>query len=77
MGEGELSTPRTLDEALVQIAALVKHIAELRAKLEAAEARSRGSSKNSSRPPSSDPPELKLGPKRPPSGRKPGGQPRF
>jgi len=75
VGEGELSTPRTLDEALVQIAALVKHIAELRAKLEAAEARSRGSSKNSSRPPSSDPPELKLGPKRPPSGRKPGGQP--
>ena len=75
VGAVDFSTPRTLDEALAQIAALVKRIAELEAKLEAAETRAKGSSKNSSRPPSSDPPELKLGPKRTPSGRKPGGQP--
>ena len=50
------------------IVKLMAQVAELEEQL-------RRSSKNSSKPPSSDPPWLLRGPKKPPSGRKPGGQP--
>ena len=75
----ELAPPKTFEEALAQnallrevVSSLLRRVAELEAKLEASEARN---SQNSSRPPSSDPPAIKLGPKKQPSGRKPGGQP--
>lgn len=77
-----LATPRTLAEALEQnaflrelVLSLARRVSELEAKLEAVVARSESNSGNSSRPPSSDPPELKLGARKQPSGRKPGGQP--
>lgn len=50
-------------------------IAQLTARVAELEEQLRRSSKNSSRPPSSDRPWLLRGPKKPPSGRKPGGQP--
>ena len=59
--------PTTLDEALAENAALRKlvaelmaRIAELETKLEASQARAKQNSQNSSRPPSSDPPDVKL-----------------
>lgn len=74
-------SPTTLDEALAEnaalrtlVAELMARIATLEAKLEASEARAKQNSQNSSRPPSSDPPDVKVGPKRGPTGRKPGGQ---
>lgn len=50
-------------------------IVELMARVAELEEKLCRSSKNSSRPPSSDPPWLLRGSKKPPSGRKPGGQP--
>ncbi len=81
--------PTTLDEAIAQIAArdayiekleapgaaLQAHTAALEARLAALEERLNQSSKNSSKPPSSDGPDKPSLPKRPPGGRKPGGQP--
>jgi len=60
--------PRTLEEALDIIQQLLARMAEL-------EERLRQSSQNSSRPPSSDAPAGRRFPPRPPSGRRPGGQP--
>lgn len=68
--------PTTLEEAIAQIAARDAYIEKLEALLAALEERLNQSSRNSSRPPSSDGPENKPSlPKRPSSGRKPGGQP--
>lgn len=74
--------PTTLGEALAQIAArdayiekLEAALATLSARVAALEERLNQSSRNSSRPPSSDGPDKPSLPKRPPSGRKPGGQP--
>lgn len=73
--------PTTLEEALVVIAQLLQLIAEQQARIVALEARVADlearlgqNSQNSSRPPSSDPPTVTR-PRRPPSGRQPGGQP--
>lgn len=57
------------------IAALRRQIAELQAELTALKEALRKSSRNSSKPPSSDGPRVKARPKKPSSGRKPGGQP--
>ena len=57
------------------IAALRRQIAELQAELAALKEALRKSSRNSSKPPSSDGPRGKARPKKPSSGRKPGGQP--
>ena len=57
------------------IAALRRQIAELQAELAALKEALRKSSRNSSKPPSSDGPRVKARPKKPSSGRKPGGQP--
>lgn len=68
-------TPTTLEEALAENARLrcqVQRLEELVAKLEA---RLNQNSQNSSKPPSTDGPGVKLPPKKTPSGRKPGGQP--
>ncbi len=73
--------PKTLEEALVVIEQLLRIIAEQQARILALEARVAElearlgqNSQNSSRPPSSDPPTVARA-SRPPSGRKPGGQP--
>lgn len=58
-----------------QLAERDRIIAKLTARLAEVEEQLGRSSKNSSKPPSSDPPWLLRGPKKPPSGRKPGGQP--
>jgi transposase len=67
--------PKTLEEALALNDFLLAYIRKLEARIEDLERRLGQNSQNSSRPPSTDPPDLKLAPKRPPSGRKPGGQP--
>lgn len=54
---------------------LTKTIAMLTAKVEELERRLGRSSRNSSKPPSSDPPGASSAPQKKPSGRKPGGQP--
>ncbi|MEP6652386.1 MAG: IS66 family transposase [Myxococcales bacterium] len=54
---------------------LKRELWDLQQRFAALEARVNQNSGNSSKPPSSDPPSLKLGPKKKPSGRKPGGQP--
>ena len=56
-------------------AALKARVAELEARIAALEARLGTNSRNSSKPPSSDPPNVAARPKRPPSERKRGGQP--
>lgn len=73
--------PKTLEEALGVIEQLLQIIAEQQARILALEARVADlearlgqNSQNSSRPPSSDAPGVAR-PSRPPSGRKPGGQP--
>ena len=68
-------TPTTLEEALAENARLrcqIQRLEELVAKLEA---RLNQNSQNSSKPPSTDGPGVKLPPKKKPSGRRPGGQP--
>ncbi len=80
-----IDLPQTLEEAhalILRLLPLVAKVEELQARVEAQqrrieelERRLNQSSRNSSRPPSSDPPYVKLPPKKPPSGRKPGGQP--
>jgi transposase len=67
---------------LEQVAALRRENAVLRAenaalqgRIRELEARLGQNSSNSSRPPSSDPPQIPVRPKAPPSGRKRGGQP--
>jgi transposase len=59
---------RQLAELKAQVMSLVARVAEL-------EERLRTSSRNSSKPPSSDGPAVKRRPKKPATGRKPGGQP--
>jgi transposase len=59
--------PETLEEAHALILRLLARVEEL-------ERRLNQSSQNSSRPPSSDPPAVRWRPRKPPSGRKPGGQ---
>jgi transposase len=58
-----------------QVATLQAGMAKLQGQVADAQARVRGHSGNSSRPPSSDPPDAPPRPKRPASGRKRGGQP--
>jgi transposase len=58
-----------------QIAALKAELEKLRQQLADVQARAHQHSGNSSRPPSTDPPDMPVRPKRPPSGRKRGGQP--
>src|SRR4051812_21206550 len=81
--------PRTLEDALgllqvvsAELAALRAENAQwraenarLQARVQALEARLGQNSTNSSRPPSSDPPETPAGPPAPPTGRRRGGQP--
>ena len=57
------------------IAALQAEIAILREEIQALKARVNQNSRNSSKPPSSDPPSTPLRPPKPPTGRSPGGQP--
>ena len=77
--------PTTLEEALAENALLRQRVAQLepleklvvklQAQVDELERRLSRNSQNSSRPPSSDGPSVKLPPKKKPSGRKPGGQP--
>jgi transposase len=73
---------QTYEEILAENAALKARVAELeaenaelKARMAALEARLGMNSRNSSRPPSSDPPNVAARPKRRPSGRRRGGQP--
>jgi transposase len=50
-------------------------VAELKARVADLEAKLYQNSTNSSKPPPSDPPAVKRAPDRPPTGKKPGGQP--
>jgi transposase len=74
--------PRTLEDALAlldlvcaELVALRAENAQLRARVQELEARLGQHSTNSSRPPSSDPPETPPRPPAPPNGRRRGGQP--
>jgi transposase len=67
--------PGTLEEAHALILKLLQRIEEQDRRIEELERRLNQNSQNSSKPPSSDPPHVKLPPKKGPSGRKPGGQP--
>jgi len=58
-----------------RIAALEAEIVDLRVRLEKLEEQVRQNSQNSSRPASTNPPGMKRPPRKPTSGRKPGGQP--
>jgi len=64
-----------IEELLAQNAALMAQVEKLTARVAALEDKIRKSSRNSSKPPSSDGPQAPARPKKPPSGRKPGGQP--
>ena len=70
-----LPTPTTIEEALAENARLRSQVQRLEEMVARLEARLNRNSENSSKPPSTDPPWLKLLPKKTPSGRKPGGQP--
>ena len=63
------------EELKLQIAELKSQLAMALQRIEQLEARLNQNSRNSSRPPSSDPPAVKRPPQEPPSDRKPGGQP--
>src|SRR6476469_9252992 len=74
--------PRTLDDALALLAVVCAELAtlrtenaQLRARVQALEARLGQNSTNSSRPPSSDPPSVPPARPAPPSGRRRRGQP--
>jgi hypothetical protein len=54
---GEPRPPTTLDEALVLLAQVCAEVIQLRARVQELEARLGQNSTNTSRPPSSDPPE--------------------
>jgi transposase len=68
-------TPTTLEEALAENARLRSQVQRLEELVARLEARLNQNSQNSSKPPSTDHPGVKLPPKKTPSGRKPGGQP--
>jgi transposase len=71
---GHFGCPRCAElEALLRAA--LGRVAELEHRVRELEARLNQNSSNSSRPPSSDPPHAPAAPKKPPTGRKPGGQP--
>jgi transposase len=71
----ELPPLRTLDEALAIVRVLWEEVVRLRARVQELEARLGQNSTNSSRPPSSDPPETPARPPTPPTGRSRGAQP--
>jgi transposase len=78
----DVPAPRTLEDALAflavvcaELVALRAENAELRARVQELEARLGQNSTNSSRPPSTDPPETPPRPPAPPTGRRRGGQP--
>ena len=71
----EWVTPTTLEEALGLLQALWEENAALRERVTELEARLKQNSSNSSRPPSSDPPETPAPPPRLPTGRRRGAQP--
>jgi transposase len=74
--DDEINRLRKREAALEgQVEALTAQVAKLMARVEALEAQLRKSSRNSSKPPSSDGPSAAARPSRPASGRKPGGQP--
>jgi transposase len=62
-------------ELWAQVQALTQHVEKLTGRVRELETRLNLNSQNSSKPPSSDGPNVKLPPKRQPTGRKPGGQP--
>ncbi|MFI5300921.1 MAG: IS66 family transposase [Polyangiales bacterium] len=64
-----------IEQLLAQNALLLAEVARLTARVAELEARLRKSSRNSSKPPSSDGPQVPPRPKKPPTGRQPGGQP--
>jgi transposase len=67
---------RALIQALrAEVCALQGQVRALRQQVEELQAQLNQDSTNSSRPPSTDPPQVKRGPPRSPSGRRPGGQP--
>ncbi len=66
---------QTYEDLVEENRALKAQVAELLARVAALEARLGMNSRNSSKPPSSDPPNVAARPKRKPSGRKRGGQP--
>lgn len=66
---------QTYEELVEENRALKAQVVELLARVAALEARLGMNSRNSSKPPSSDPPNVAARPKKPPSGRKRGGQP--
>ena len=72
---GELPPIRSLEEALAVVRVLWDEVVRLRARVQELEARLGQNSRNSSRPPSSDPPETPPRPPAPPTGRRRGGQP--
>src|SRR3954451_6030605 len=72
---GEPLPPTTLDEALVLLAQVCAEVIQLRARVQELEARVGQNSTNTSRPPSSDPPETPPRPPAPPTGRRRGAQP--
>jgi transposase len=71
----ELPPIRSLEEALAVVRVLWEEVVRLRARVQELEARLGQNSTNSSRPPSTDPPDAPARPPQPPSGRPRGAQP--
>jgi len=71
----EALVAKLLDQHARQTGELHRKIDEQQRKIDELEARLNSNSKNSSKPPSSDPPSVPPHPPKPPSGRSPGGQP--